>query len=89
MPVFELANMDRNVIAAGATDRVVITNTSDRPVVVVVDIKGGSAWRPLGEPIQLAPEASWSAGPAELGGQMVRVTARGQEDGRPVVRVEY
>lgn len=89
MAAFELEHLGRNVVPVRATQRVVITNTSDRPALVLVHLKDGGAWRPFGAPVTLAPGACWSAEQAELGGGMMLVVARGQAGGRNIVRVEY
>jgi hypothetical protein len=89
MPVFDLEHLGRNVIPVSATRRVVITNTSDAPAHVLVHLKNGGAWRPLGEPVMLAPGACWSAAQAELGAGQVLVVAQGRNNGRNIVRVEY
>jgi hypothetical protein len=89
MPQFFLENLGRNVIRLTGPGGITIRNTGEEPAQVFVDGKQGSAWRPLSGPVTLDRGQCWSASRGELGHDQLRVVARGRDDGRPIVRVEY
>jgi hypothetical protein len=89
MAAFNLAHLGRNVIHVGGSERITIRNTSGDPADLFVDLKVGAAWCPFTGRVTLPAGGCWSASPAELGHDQIRVVVRGADDGRSIVRVEY
>lgn len=89
MAAFYLDNLGRNVVRLAGAGRLTVTNTSEHPAQVFVDVKEGGAWRMFHAPVTLERGARWSVSHDELGADQVRVTARGSSDGRHIVRVEH
>lgn len=90
MPSHDLRYLERTTIQTPGRRGLAVVNVSDRQVCVFVDVWNGSAWNGWRCLDSLEPgDRRWLERTADWGDALRVVVARGEDHGRPIVRVEY